>query len=215
MAHDDTQPQESHREEEDPDQVERRENDPLHEDSRSGPFSPDRVGHDRRSDDQGAEELQPDTALEGEIYEEVKRGANDGVGQALMEVFTHSGPLPPSSEFRAYEDILPGAADRIMSMAEESSSAAAEATKADAEATRAAAKSVLEDAATVKRGQYLFTFLALAFLITAVIFVLLGHPIAAILSGLAGVISGVGIVITPVNKDRWKPSFPPPSNTEN
>lgn len=30
----------------------------------------------------------------------------------------YSGPLPPSDEFQNYEEVLPGAADRIISMAE-------------------------------------------------------------------------------------------------
>lgn len=33
----------------------------------------------------------------------------------------HSGPLPPPEIFKGYEDVLPGAADRILSMAEKES----------------------------------------------------------------------------------------------
>lgn len=40
-----------------------------------------------------------------------------------------SGPLPPSHEFASYEKTLPGAADRILRMAEE-------AQKADSRPTR-------------------------------------------------------------------------------
>ncbi|WP_254908530.1 DUF2335 domain-containing protein [Halomonas citrativorans] len=32
---------------------------------------------------------------------------------------TYSGPLPPSSEMERYESIMPGAADRILFMAEQ------------------------------------------------------------------------------------------------
>ncbi|MHB8129171.1 MAG: DUF2335 domain-containing protein [Mobilitalea sp.] len=31
---------------------------------------------------------------------------------------TYEGPLPPASEFERYERVCPGAADRILSMAE-------------------------------------------------------------------------------------------------
>ena len=36
----------------------------------------------------------------------------------LTEASYH-GPIPPSSEFKRYEEVLPGAADRIITMAEE------------------------------------------------------------------------------------------------
>ena len=35
---------------------------------------------------------------------------------------SHAGPLPPASEFKGYEDVLPGAADRILSLAEKEQS---------------------------------------------------------------------------------------------
>lgn len=37
---------------------------------------------------------------------------------AAFSASSHSGPLPPAEQIRAYEDVLPGAADRILSMAE-------------------------------------------------------------------------------------------------
>lgn len=35
------------------------------------------------------------------------------------EVRSHQGPLPAADEFRNYEEVLPGAADRILAMAEQ------------------------------------------------------------------------------------------------
>jgi uncharacterized membrane protein len=37
---------------------------------------------------------------------------------AAFASFSYSGPLPPPSQLREYEDVLPGAADRIIRMAE-------------------------------------------------------------------------------------------------
>lgn len=42
---------------------------------------------------------------------------------ARMEMTAMSGPLPPSHEFASYEKTLPGAADRILRMAEEAQKA--------------------------------------------------------------------------------------------
>jgi uncharacterized membrane protein len=39
------------------------------------------------------------------------------IGVVAQEM-SYSGPVPPSSELRAHEEILPGAADRIITMAE-------------------------------------------------------------------------------------------------
>ena len=36
----------------------------------------------------------------------------------LTKTTTYSGPLPPASELQAYEDVVPGAGDRIIGMAE-------------------------------------------------------------------------------------------------
>lgn len=38
--------------------------------------------------------------------------------QVIAEVSPHHGPIPPPETFQAYDTILPGAADRILSMAE-------------------------------------------------------------------------------------------------
>lgn len=46
-------------------------------------------------------------------------------------------PLPAVEEFKGYESVLPGAAERIMKMAELNAKAAAEMTEGDATATRA------------------------------------------------------------------------------
>lgn len=40
------------------------------------------------------------------------------VYQAMVEENTHEGPLPSSSELQGYDTVLPGAADRIISMLE-------------------------------------------------------------------------------------------------
>jgi uncharacterized membrane protein len=37
---------------------------------------------------------------------------------AAFSASSHSGPLPPAEQIRAYEDVLPGSADRLFSMAE-------------------------------------------------------------------------------------------------
>lgn len=207
MSHDNPQPSEFDPEEKDSDQVEQWPGDSADQNSRSEPLRKGRMGSDRRVDKPGNAGVQPENAIEGEIYDEVQRGVEHGVEQALVQMVSHSGPLPPASEFAAYEAVLSGAADRILAMAEKSSEAAAEATSADAAATRAAASSILEDGAAVKRGQYIYACITIVCLVLAVILVIFGHPIPAAVSGVAGIVSGFGVLITPVNKDRWRPQL--------
>lgn len=55
--------------------------------------------------------LQVDAEMEEEQREQVRQ-----VVTSVMSEF--SGPLPPPSIMKGYEDIVPGSADRILSMAE-------------------------------------------------------------------------------------------------
>jgi uncharacterized membrane protein len=73
------------------------------------------------------------------------------VGQQLT---AHIGPLPSPETLRQYEDLLPGTAERIISMAERQS-----AHRIDLEST--VVREQLKDS---KRGQFIGLVIALAFL---------------------------------------------------
>ena len=49
--------------------------------------------------------------VQGEVVQQLIAGLT-------VEAKLHSGPLPPASELAEYEEVLPGAADRIFRMAE-------------------------------------------------------------------------------------------------
>ena len=68
-------------------------------------------GHRRVSRDNGRSTQDPNQA--GPPVPPGERVVTTQVSQA-----SYSGPLPPSTELEAYEKILPGAADRVVSMAE-------------------------------------------------------------------------------------------------
>lgn len=54
------------------------------------------------------------------IAELVEEKSKEVVSQAIVsKMQIHQGPLPPASEFEKYEKTCPGAADRILKMAEE------------------------------------------------------------------------------------------------
>lgn len=43
------------------------------------------------------------------------------ISQEIVFSQMHKGPIPPADEFRKYEEVLPGSADRILTMAEKQS----------------------------------------------------------------------------------------------
>ena len=68
--------------------------------------------------------LQPDAIrLEDFLKPDTPQEVADLIGRLQQVVvrqshFSYAGPLPPASEFKKYEEALPGAADRILSMSE-------------------------------------------------------------------------------------------------
>ena len=95
-----------------------------------------------------------------------------------MEQRSYSGPLPAPEDFEAYEKVLPGATDRIMSMAEKSLD------------SRVNNEKAIIDARIKQgvRGQIYGFILALVFIGVATFLALQGHDV------LAGIIAGGDIV---------------------
>jgi len=53
-----------------------------------------------------------------ELSAEVLESLPEEIREVVLQAASFSGPLPPPPMFREYEDVLPGAGDRILSMAE-------------------------------------------------------------------------------------------------
>lgn len=95
-----------------------------------------------------------------------------------MEQRSYSGPLPAPEDFAAYEKVLPGSTDRIISMAEKS---------LDSRINNE--KTIIETRLKQSgRGQILGFILALFFVIISLILALTGHEV------LAGIIASGDII---------------------
>lgn len=141
-------------------------------------------------------------------HDAIVQAVEEGIGTELQTIsasISRSGPLPDVAEFKGYEAVLPGAAERIMAMAELNAQVAAEMTRADAAATLAAANSVTEDGKAVKRGQTWFGVLSLLLIGIAALLALNGADTSAAVVAIVGMLSGFGILIRPVNGQRWRP----------
>lgn len=125
--------------------------------------------------------------------------------QVQAALVSRSGPIPDADELARYEHTLPGLANRITQMAEETNHAVNAATLADAEATRAAADSVRQDAESIKRGQQIYFALSVLLIMVSLFFGIIGANAPAIIALLTAVVSSAGALIRPVSIQRWKP----------
>ncbi|WP_404377720.1 DUF2335 domain-containing protein [Vreelandella aquamarina] len=125
-----------------------------------------------------------------ESGQDLKR-PNIGLRAFEARSLTYSGPLPPSSEMERYETITPGAADRILAMAEQQQRHRhnQESKENEANARIADSNIRIQDASIkeVRRGQWMGFVLGLAFLGVTTLLGLNGHEIAASVLGLGGV----------------------------
>jgi uncharacterized membrane protein len=113
----------------------------------------------------------------------VPRLVQIAVSQASISQF--SGPLPPPDALRAYNDILPGAAERIFQMAEKQSDHRQQLEN------RVATAQIGQS----NRGQLYALIIAIAFLIGSVICAVTGHEAAASVLGGGTVVSLAGAFI--------------------
>ncbi|OBG21760.1 hypothetical protein A5765_21680 [Mycolicibacterium celeriflavum] len=128
------------------------------------------MGEDGQLDTVGHGALQPDEVdggaqtVEAEIVESVaKKAARREVKRTLT---SYRGPIPPAAELQAYDNVLPGAAERILHMAEKSLES-----QIEVDTTLAHG-----DVASIRRGQWQSTAIVGASLIFAFAAVLLDAP---------------------------------------
>lgn len=89
----------------------------LHSESaEAGASSSTSVEQHRQKDQDFDGEVRVDDSIPAEVVDEITRQGKAEMLSVVQEA--HFGPLPAAAEFRRYEEILPGAADRILKMAE-------------------------------------------------------------------------------------------------
>lgn len=97
----------------------------------------------------------------------------------------HSGPLPHPEILRGYDSIIPGAAERILRMAETQS-----------EHRQSIEKQVIDtQTKNSKHGVWIAAVLCLSTLIAGVVLVLMDKEIPGTIFGVSGLLSVVGVFI--------------------
>lgn len=104
------------------------------------------------------------------INDFIERLPKDMRGEAAtifmaMEQKSFQGPIPPPEDLRGYEEVLPGASNRIVTMAEENS-----------KHRRSMEKTIIEGNISLsKRGQWMGFFLAIFFVLIALFLAFNGY----------------------------------------
>lgn len=97
----------------------------------------------------------------------------------------HRGPLPPPEQLRAYDEVRPGLADRIVSMAE----------REQQHRHTMQAESIRGGLNLSRRGQHYGLGIALTVLVAAVILVLTGHEAAGIVIASVDLVSLAAVFV--------------------
>ena len=115
-----------------------------------------------------------------------------------------SGPLPPPEIIEAYERILPGSANRILTMAEKNQDHRIEMELKkivlDGDETKKLISSGIQ---RVPRGQWFGFIITIAFLVAATICAWVGHPFTASILGLGGATNLVALFLRPVANQNF------------
>ena len=152
-------------------------------------------GDDRKEQPDGdkGKEDESEVRTPIEIPSEILDSLPDEVREIVLQAASFSGPLPPSPTFREYEDVLPGAADRILGMAERQAEHRQEWEK---NALRSAQRDSM-------RVQWLGFSISLVALIAATYLAMNGHIVMPILLGGGGL---SGLVANFINAVRRRQS---------
>lgn len=114
----------------------------------------------------------------------------------------HSGPLPAVQDFSGYESVLPGAADRIMKMAETSIDAHHQTALADAELQMSAARSIDNRGLIERRQQIVFSAVTIFALIGAFAMAWYGKTVPSVIAVI--VMAAGGFAVFKTSRDGFK-----------
>lgn len=118
----------------------------------------------------------------------VAQNNHESSGQPSHIAIDHQGPLPLATEFAAYENVLPGSADRIITMAEKS---------LELEIYEVRARERHNFIALISGRLFLYALLGVS-----VFLVIIDKPVAALLAGLAPIISVIYGTLTAEKKGK-------------
>jgi uncharacterized membrane protein len=113
------------------------------------------------------------------------KGVEEHVDRRVLQIVSHTGPMPPPEQLREYESVLPGLADRIVQMAEREQNQRHAMQRA----------TILGSQEITKRGQQYGLAVAVIVLVVAMILVLTGHDKAGMVLASVDLVSLVAVFV--------------------
>ena len=114
---------------------------------------------------------------------------SEGPVEPHVSAIGYAGPLPPAAEIQRWEEMLPGAAERFLTLLEEQTR---HEISLDREQVALAHEATKQEHDLRKRGQTFGLSIGLAALVIGGVLVVLGNPVAGTIFGGTGVGSLVG-----------------------
>lgn len=145
-------------------------------------------------------ELRIDDAIPAEVVEKITR--QDRAEMLALVQEAHSGPLPPATEFGRYDEILPGAADRTLKMAEADIELQKMQVVGNVEIQNAVAGSIRSTARRADWQLWAYLVLALAIVAVACILAWNGKDVPAVFAIVAA--SASGFMVYKSNKENQR-----------
>lgn len=170
----------------------------LHsEASEVGPVRSAGLEQHRQEDQDFDGELRIDDAIPAEVVEEITRQGRAEMLALVQEA--HAGPLPPAAEFGRYDEILPGAADRILKMAEKDIELQEKQVAGNVEIQSAIASSIRSAARRADSQLWAYLVLSIAIVAVACILAWNGKDVPAVFAIV--VASASGFMVYKSNKE--------------
>lgn len=175
------------------------------ENNHAGERNPSRVQHRSNREDSDrtvvpTDDRKPDTEKGvGERGQRIENGDGQSAAVGADFEYMRSAPLPTVNEYRGYEQVLPGAADRIMTMAEKS---------LDMEISDREQQSVAllenqrDENCAMKITAFGFTFLPWLGFISAIACAAFGFQTASWISALGGAVSAGPQIINSIKHPK-------------
>lgn len=133
-----------------------------------------------------------------------KAKAEIAKGTRMISATSYQGPLPPPELFAQYEQILPGAADRILSMAERQSQ----------HRQTKELKQVNAESRDSLLGIISAFIISIITIISGVYVIMNGHAVSGTILGTTGLVSLVSVFIYGTRNKQIEEETKPPKETE-
>ncbi|MHC5278927.1 DUF2335 domain-containing protein [Listeria kieliensis] len=149
---------------------------------------------DEPCEDKALEKALSDAGVDGEILDQLPDEARSVILHSISKIY--KGPLPPAEELEKYENVMPGASDRIFQMAETQAKHRQTMETENINLTKEINQKIVENETVNNSRGLIFGFIiALVFAIGGFVLILMNKPTSGFISLILPIVSIVGAFI--------------------